>query len=337
MSLLLWRGTPWRDFELEYAPLEAAMILLIGQGTAAYTGQAVVVLAFVADLVTAVALGIGWRRSVAGRYLLIGLPLLSFIYLRLDAIPVAFTVSGFAFARRRQEVRAALVLAAGILAKLWPIVVMPALLVGRRRHAFALTTLVATIGLVGWVAFAGVDAPFQVVTFRGADGWSAESVVGTVVWIVSSAAPIVEQGAPRVGVIPDVVRIAMALGVFSTLVVVWHRARRFIGDPLGAPALAAVSALLVWSPLFSLQYAFWLTPFLAIAAASRAGRGGAWLAATAVLATGAVALTRTAGPFAGTILLQQSVLMLRNLTVVGIVVWWFATTRSQTRHLDRIV
>jgi hypothetical protein len=325
-ALAHMEGTPWRDFEVEYAPLEASIILLIGRGTVASTGRAVVVLAFVADLATAAALGAGWGRGAATRYLLIGLPLLSFIYFRLDAIPIALTMSGLVLARRGRAGRASPLLAAGVLTKVWPTVVLPALLLEGRRRALAWTAAIVAAGLAGWVAIAGTSGPTQVATFRGAVGWSVESVVGTLVWIATGAAPMLEGGAPRVGAIPDPVRLILSVGLGLTLIAVWLRARRYTGDPVGGPALAAVAALLVWSPIFSLQYALWLTPFLAIAAGDPVGRIGARLGAAAVLGTGVV---RVVAASTSVVAIEQLLLLLRNGAVVGIVVWWFVATRER--------
>jgi hypothetical protein len=317
-------GTPWRDFDVEYAPIEAGVIVLIGQGSEADTGRAVVALALLADLTTAAAIGIGWGRRAAARYLLLGLALLSFIYFRLDALPIALATIGIVLARRGREAGAGVMLAASVLTKVWPVVTLPALLLEGRRRALAWTAAVLTIGGAAWVALGGISAPVQVATFRGAAGWSVESGIGTVVWIVTGAEPELAGGAPRVGTIPAPARLVLAVGLALTLAAVWLRARRMGGDPYGAPTLAAVAALLVWSPLFSLQYALWLTPFVALAAEDRRARVGAWLGATAVVATGVVRLVSAATSVAA---LDQGLLLLRNGAVIGIVVWWFVVTR----------
>jgi len=319
-------GMPWRDFEVEYAPIEAGLIILIGQGTASDTGRAVVALALVADLATAAAMGVGWGRRAAGRYLLLGLPLLSFIYFRLDAIPIALATVGFVLVRRGRGAGGGTMLAASVLTKAWPAVTLPELLVEGRRRVLILTGAIVAAGVAAWVAVAGARAPIQVATFRGAAGWSVESVIGTVVWIVTGAAPELAGGAPRVGSIPPSARLVLAIGVILTSIGVWLRARRYGGDPLGAPALAAVAALLIWSPLFSLQYALWLTPFIAIAASDPIGKVGAWLGAAAVVGTGIVRMV-SAATFVATV--EQALLLLRNGAVVAVVVWWFVVTRRR--------
>jgi hypothetical protein len=320
-------GTPWRDFDVEYAPLEAMIIALIAQGTLAYTGQAIVLLATLADLITAATIGLAWGKHAAGRYLLVGLPLLTFVYFRLDAIPVALTLGGFALAERRREIQAGGVLAAAVLMKIWPVVVLPALMIQRRRRAVIGVAAFVAVGIAAWLMFAGVGGPVQVATFRGATGWNVESVVGTLVWIRSGSQPIMEQGAPRIGTISAPIQVVLTFGLVLTQLAVWRRAKRFGGDSVGAPALAAVAALLAWSPLFSLQYALWLTPFIAIAAGETRGGLGALLGAVAVFGTGAVAAMRIANAYTETVEIQQVLLILRNAAVVGIIVWWFVVTR----------
>ena len=52
------------------------------------------------------------------------------------------------------------------------------------------------------------------------------------------------------------------------------------------PALAAVAALLVCSPVFSPQYVAWLLPWAAVAGGD--GRRWTWLGAAPVIITGAL-------------------------------------------------
>ena len=98
----------------------------------------------------------------------------------------------------------------------------------------------------------------------------------------------------------------------SALVIVRRtRAGRGTGPLSGVPTLTMLGALLVFSPLFSLQYASWLVPSIAVAWGERVGRqtaipGNAALVSTGVLfasldyngpgtATKAVILARNAG------------------------------------------
>jgi hypothetical protein len=320
-------GTPWRDFEVEYAPVETAIVLAVATDSPAATGTAIVLVALACDLITAAALRSGWGRRATATYLAVGLPLLSFSYFRLDLLVVALLTLGFLLVRRAKDSAGGLVLALAVLTKLWPAVLVPALLIEGRRRAAAWFGGVFVALSTAWIAIAGFEGPRQVITFRGANGWGVESIIGTVVWIWTDAPVGIEAGAPRVGQVHDLVRPLLAGALLVTLGLVWLRASRFRGDQLGAPALAALAALLVWSPLFSLQYAIWLTPFIAIAALEPSSRITAGLGAAAVLLTGVlfpVAIGSTSA-FA-----EQALLLVRNLSVVAIVIWWLLAPRDET-------
>ena len=57
----------------------------------------------------------------------------------------------------------------------------------------------------------------------------------------------------------------LLLALAAVLVAIWARARGRHVDAAGAPSLAALAALLALAPVFSLQYALWLSPWAAIA------------------------------------------------------------------------
>jgi len=116
-------------------------------------------------------------------------------------------------------------------------------------------------GVALWVAGAG--GIMQVLTFRGATGWQIESVAGSVIHLTGSSAPRMESGSWRIGTIDRFTSIAMfaaaaPLCLWST----WRGARV---NRIGAGWLAAVSALLLLSALFSPQFVIWLAPAGAIA------------------------------------------------------------------------
>jgi len=82
-------ATPYRNFPVTTMPLETATDRTIGGDGASATVARIALLAFIADLAAASALAWGWGRRPAIVYLLLGLPLLSFIYLRFDLVSVA--------------------------------------------------------------------------------------------------------------------------------------------------------------------------------------------------------------------------------------------------------
>ena len=149
--------------------------------------------------------------------------------------------------------------------KLWPLVVAPALLIERRTRAARWFAGLFVAGVSAWIAYGGVDAIRQVVSFRDAAGWQIESTVGSVVWLVTGGPVRLEGGALRVGEIPGWSRACLMLVLVAALVAIWAKARDRRMDAAGAPSLAALAALLTLSPVFSLQYVMWIAPWAAIA------------------------------------------------------------------------
>jgi hypothetical protein len=258
-------GRPYRDFEVEYAPVETIAIELLAGGDQRATAARLAGVSLVCDLIAFGGVWYGWGRRTAALYLLIGLPLVPFIYLRLDPLVVALAVWGIAFARRGRERTGGATLALAGLTKLWPLVVAPALLIERRTRAARWFACLFAAGVVAWVAYGSADAIRQVVSFRGATGWEIESTVGSIIWLFTGGPVRIEGGAPRVGSIPGWSRPLLLLMLVAVLAAIWARARDRHVDAAGAPSLAALAALLALSPLFSLQYALWIAPWAAIA------------------------------------------------------------------------
>lgn len=258
-------GRPYRDVEVEYAPAETIVIELLADGGLRSTALKLAALALACDLLAFAGLWYGWSRRTAALYLLIGLPLVPFIYSRLDPLVVALAIWGLALARRGRERSGGATLALAGLTKLWPLVVAPALLIERRMRAARWFACVFGAGVAAWIAYGGVDAIRQVVSFRGATGWEVESTVGSIVWLLTGGPVRKEGGAPRVGEIPGWSRAFLLLTLVAVLAAIWARARDRRVDAAGAPSLAALAALLALSPVFSLQYAQWIVPWAAIA------------------------------------------------------------------------
>ena len=287
-------GRPYRDFPVEYAPLEVLAIEAIGRPSIAATATNLVVLSFALDLAAFAAVVIGWGRRAGTMYLLLGLPLLGFLYYRLDPLPVALAVAGFALARKGDGRLGGVALALACLAKLWPLVLVPALLIDGRRRAFGWFAGAFGLGLAGWIAFGGIDALRQVATFRSAGGWSIESTVGAVVWTVTGGSVRLEAGSARTGTVTDWARIALAIGMLVAFAAVWIRARSRDQRSSGEAATGALGALLFFAPLFSVQYASWLLPWGAVAGDEREGRASTAIVLAICVCTGATIPLATA-------------------------------------------
>jgi hypothetical protein len=153
---------------------------------------------------------------------------------------------------------------------LWPLVLVPMLVVRRSWRALGAFVAASVAGMAGWIAWGGVDGPMQVVTTRGAKGWEFESTIGALVRSVGGTTPQLERYAWRVGEVPDWARILLALAILAAVALVWILATRTKpGGPGvldGLAPLAGITAFLVLSPLLSPQFLAWLLPFAAIAA-----------------------------------------------------------------------
>jgi Glycosyltransferase family 87 len=319
-------GIPWRDTPIEYAFGDWLVIRAVGWGSLAAARALLAVVAFAADLLAWRAVARGWGRDAALRYLWLGAPLLIFIYRRSDLVPVALAALGLAWARRDRERAGGLALGAAVLTKVWPIVVAPALALERRMRALTTGAIAAAAGVATWIVVGGPGALRQVGTFRGSTGWEIGSTIGVPVWALTGEHRF-EEGANRAGTIPAGAPEALLLLTVVTVATIWLLARRRDEEPAGAPALAAVAALLVFSPVFSPQYVAWLLPWAAVAGGD--GRRWTWLGGAPVIITGALVtiwyVDIDLGP-GGT----QLVLGVRNLSVIVIVaVYLVGTLRAR--------
>jgi len=313
-------GTPYRDFSVEYAPGELLLALSVGSSTSGFAVAGLAVAAFVADVTTWWALVLGWGRSTARRYLWLGTPLLVFIYRRADLVAVALAVVGMLLVRRGRDRWGGGVFAAAVLTRFWPVVLAPVWLVRRKWNAARTFAVALLAGSLSWIAIAGFDSVRQVATFRRATGFELESSVGAVVWTLTGEHRL-EFDANRTGDIPWWFSPSMLLVLAFLLATVWLRsARRPRVDPSGAPAVAALAALLIVSPVFSPQYVSWLVPWAAIA-----GRDSPrWPIAVAfpVVVTSFLALSWAVGLGLGPGR-TQALLVARNASVLAILVGYF--------------
>ena len=306
-------GLPWRDHPVEYAIGDWILIRAVAWGSMGLTRALLAIVAFAADIAAWRAVAYGWGRAAATRYLWLGAPLLAFIYRRSDLVAVALAAAGLALAARERERAGGVSLAAAVLTKIWPVVVAPAWALERRWKALTTAVIAIAAGALGWLILGGPEAFRQVSTFRGATGWEVGSTIGAIEWARTGAVRF-ESGANRAGTVPTWAPLALGLLTIGLVTAIWLLARRRRQRPAGAPALAAVAALLVCAPIFSPQYVAWLLPWAAIAA-------GRWakVAAVPIVITGALVLSWYIdwhlGPGA-----NQAILTARNLAVMAIVV-----------------
>jgi hypothetical protein len=325
-------ATPYRNFPVAAMPLETATDRTIGGGGATTTAARIAILAFLGDLGTAAALAWGWGRRPAIVYLLLGLPLLSFIYLRFDLVSVALATWAIAWTRHRGEALGGAALGLAVMAKLWPLALVPILWM-RRTWRPAVVGFVVVVFVLGawWYLTGGPKGPFQVLTSADLRGWHVQSTVGSVLWIAGRGIPVVEADALRVGLVATWMKSFLFLGLLGCEVAIWRRAAGSDHDPAGCAALAAVVALTVFSPQFSLQYAAWFLPWTALAFEGDGGdRRTATIAAIAVVLTGLIALAwpdQAAAPSGWVKLLVLG----RNVAAVGVLISWLPGARTPSR------
>jgi hypothetical protein len=269
------KGTPYRDFQVEYPPVTFALIKLL-TGENLYRSIAFVAISqFACDLAIAAILRWVWDRKAMIAYLVLGLPLICypFVYARIDLFAALLAVGGMALVRKNREIEGGGLLAVAVLTKIWPFGLAPVLIVERKVKGLVAFVSAGFALVIAWFAVGGSAGVRQVVSFRDATGWQVESVPG-ILWHLHDPSRVkFESGAFRTGVMPTWGRpLLTALSLAFVVLAWWIAGRRrargdgpFVVDAL-AP-LASVLALLLFAPILSPQYVVWMLPFAALVAA----------------------------------------------------------------------
>jgi Glycosyltransferase family 87 len=320
-------GRPYRDFPVEYPPVSLAAIEATAGPNGNETGAHLVWLILLFDLATVAGLWFGWGPRTAAAYLFLTAPLLGFLYTTIDLISVALAVWAVALMVKGRDRLAGVAMAAAILAKVWPIVLLPVMVLQRKRRALAWSFASLTVGTFVWVWWGGASGPLQVATQRQTPGWEYESVVGSVIWALGRKFVIINDST-RVGVAPGWAK-ALLLGVsVAGIAAVWYRASRREPRELGLPVVAALSVLMLSAPLLSPPYMIWLAPWAAIAWMERTGYVR-WLLAAVMLVSGLMFLA-----FSSEFLYYQAVwsvkaiLLFRNALLVAVPAVYLLERRS---------
>ena len=150
-AILATHGTPYRDFEVEYPPVTLGLVRLIGAGIdvsgidpavgefdgdlGLLTRLAVVQLGF--ELGAAALLAWAWNRRTGIAYLILGTPFLlfPFPYVRIDLFAVFLAVLALSLVRKGMDRTGGVALGVAALAKLWPLVLAPLLIVTEKRRS----------------------------------------------------------------------------------------------------------------------------------------------------------------------------------------------------------
>jgi hypothetical protein len=345
-------GVPYRDFSFEYPPLAIVSMVVpylvaapFGQVTldvykVLFAGWEAILLGLLGLVLRRIVRGGGSaipgssERELAGRLLLLTTGAALALTWRYDLFPALLLMAGLAAALDGRSAGTGLAVAVGTLAKLFPVVALPALisrwLVPRdpRPVARSLATFGLVIALVlgPLLLLAGRDA-LAFVGYQVARGLEIESIGGglaVLAGLVSGQPPELSFGFSAVNVegslagsILGVLPVA-TIAAFGLLAMVgWRRIRDDVAAvgrvrPVTISTLTAASVLvlLVTSKVYSIQYVVWLVPLVALLP-----RQQFWLAAAAV------ALTMPIHPILFAALVRQEalpivVLAARNVLVV---------------------
>jgi hypothetical protein len=320
-------GVPYQDFAVEYAPGELLFVRALGSHDPSTMATRMALIAFIADLAISVALWRGWNSIAAERYLWIGTPLLVFIYTRFDLVPVALITWGVVLALQGRERTGGLWAAVAILTKLWPVVLMPAFAIMRRKRTLAWCFVSTATALVTWATFAGSGGVFDVLTFRHAAGWGVESVIGTLVWIFGRGPVVLEAGAPRTGAVPSWAPVVLGLVLAAWLAAIWWAAAKRRSAAFGAASVAALGAVLSCSPVFSLQYVSWLLPWAAIAWLNQDDRWAFRAVAAISILTGGLFVVYSPDRVG----ISQALLVCRNVLTIALPIAWLLRGRLRAK------
>jgi uncharacterized membrane protein len=277
---------PYRDFAVEYPP-GALVVFIPPAAFADYAAAFAWEMAVVGVLLVAVVAAIRWQAAlyVAFAPLLAG----SLILSRFDLWPALLTVAALAALLGQRHRLGWGLLGAAVAAKLWPLVLVPLVLVwsyraGRIRAA-----------LVGLAVTAAIFVPFAIVAPHGL--WNSvsgqasrplqiESLGASLFTAFGHPTVISSHGSQNISG-HGAVAAFFAVLQLATLVALWIAFARgpATGDRLVRYSAAAVCAFIAFGKVLSPQFLLWLIPLVPLV------RGRRGVAAT-VLLTVALDLTQ---------------------------------------------
>lgn len=342
---------PYRDFPFEYPPLALVPMvvpyLLWPFGQLAVEGYAWLFVAWEAALMLALAIVLArivrlrgtsdepdGVPAMADRLVLVSIGAALAIAFRFDLYPALLVMVALWLSLERRPVAAGVAVGFGVLAKLYPLAVVPALAIpwlipldaGRLvRYGVAVGGSIVLI-LLPFVALAGTET-FGFLTYQAQRGLQVESIGGGVAVLLG----LINRHPADMSFGFSAVQVAGPfadawLAALPALTVVgfgllgwlgWRHVRRGPVPAATAVALtfASVLVVLVTSKVFSIQYVVWIVPFAALL------RGGKfWLAAAVI------ALTMPIHPLLYAELVKQQalpilILNLRNGLFLALTAW----------------
>lgn len=310
---------PYRDVAFEYPP--AALIPMVvpylagfasDVGLDAYkvlfAGWEALLLLGLGVVVGRIGARLGDERGTALRLIVVTIGAVLAVTWRYDLFPALLTAIAVWAALDRRPALVGFALGLGVLAKLYPIALLPALALpwlmpfdfGRLVRLGATFGLTILVGLLPFVALAGDDA-FAFLGYQVGRGLQIESIGGGIAvlaGLLGGDAPRLSFGYSAVQVegtlahaLLGMLPIATVIGFGVLAWLGWHRVRdeQAEGGPDGDEvrtgtvvtlAFASLLVLLVTSKVYSIQYVVWIVPFVALLRGWRFGLGAAVVALT---------------------------------------------------------
>ncbi len=291
---------PWRDFPFEYPPLSLLPVLLPyfapnGSGIEAFLRGL-----FIENVVMLVAIGIGvlwlarqgWSRESVLRsslmYVLLAIALAPTVLWRFDALSTLLSVLAVVAVARNHAVLSGMALGGAIMTKLYPLAMLPALVVGRVRGrglkaaALLVAATVATVGLIAApFAFLAGRGSISYVEYATGRGVQIESIPGALAMlgnVLGGPDARIYHGfgtwqvdSPLLAILSPTWTALTVVMIGALGIAIWHRFRvdRAAAGGLRPTSevvhlMAALMVVLVSSRVLSPQYLFWVVPFVAL-------------------------------------------------------------------------
>jgi hypothetical protein len=332
-------GRPYREFNVAYPPLALGMFRTLGPRHFGPFRQRLLALQVLCQGLVVLLLFRVWGKRAGWSYLALSTPMLFVVYTGFDLVGVALAICAAALVKKGHPFAGGFGFVAGAFMKLWPVVLLPGLLVQRQLRAFIASIVLGVVGLAAWIAWGGTGGPGQVLTYGGVRGWEYESLPGSGLRLVTRDALHFESGSWRLGAPPRVFSLGISLALVLLIAGVWWLAFRRNDPPEGVAETAVITALLVLGTLLSPQFVIWPLPFAAIAAAAGGRRLERWAGAASVLT---LVNWIWFDPYHPELLRNEIVILARDAALVGLLVvaiWELMrltpTSRVGLRRIDQ--
>jgi hypothetical protein len=303
-ALMAGHAVPYRDFRIEYPPGALPMFLgpvylrkVAGYYSTYYFWFRVELLVIGLLAVYAMAyalaqLGASRRRAYAALCVAGIAPALlgPIAFSRYDYWPALLTVAAVAALAARRPTVACGFAAAGAVAKIYPIVIVPIALIelwrsqGARAAARGAAFVVAVGGAmtiplvaaaphgVSWALHRQLSRPLQVESLGAVIFAAAHQIAGVHLHVVKSAGSdnLIGSGPDLAATLSSIATVIAVLAVYALY---WRSGRT--REQIVAACAAAVTAYIAFSKVFSPQYLVWLMPLVPLVGGRRGIRASA--------------------------------------------------------------